>query len=366
MPQSTPPELSPNGKRQRRFFSTKDDALGECERLKARKDNFGTSLNSLTSARIAAAAQAYTLLDPYEIDLLDAVRSHLAVVKQRTGSVSFGMAFDRFSEIKASRSPKYLQEIAHAKTTFEPLLERLVCDVKPTELESILSELPPASRNAKMRRLRSVFNLSMKRGWMPLGSNPVARLDFADQRNKEVEVFSPGEVERMLNHALNHDLELLPFLTLASFCGIRPEGELQKLEWNDLKFDGEKPQVVIRPEVSKINRRRFVDLSGNAIDWLTAYRQSGGSVEGKIVPFSFNVLRKKRRKNRVGADITHWIQQGLRHTYCSAWLAAHKDVNQLVLQSGHTDPETMWAHYHRGITEAEAKAFWSIRPPRRS
>jgi integrase len=155
----------------------------------------------------------------------------------------------------------------------------------------------------------------------------------------------------MLNDAFKHDLELVPFLTLAVFCGIRPDGELQKLEWSDLRFDGEKPQVVIRLEVSKINRLRFVDLSDNAIAWLSAYRQSGGSTQGKIVPFSANVLRKKRRKNRVDAKISRWIQQGLRHTYCSCWLAVHKDVNQLVLQSGHTNTETMWEHYHRGVTE---------------
>jgi integrase len=357
-----PADLSATGKRQRLFFATKDDAFAECEKLKSRKDNFGISLSSMTASRIAAAAEAYNLLDPYKIDLLEAVRAHLKVVGQRSESVTFGTAFDRFAELKANKSPKYRQEIAHAKASFASLLDRKVCDITPAELEKILSPLPPAAKNAKMRRLRSVFNLSVKRGWMAIGTNPIARLDFSDQRNKEVEVFSPDEVERMLNHALNNDIELLPFLTLAVFCGIRPDGELLKLEWGDLKFDGDKPQVVVRPEVSKINRRRFVDLSPNALEWIQAFRESGGVTTGKIVPFSANVLRKKRRKNAVGAKVTRRIQQGLRHTFCSAWLAQNKDVNELVLQSGHTDPDTMWAHYHRGISEAEAKAFWSIKP----
>jgi integrase len=121
-----------------------------------------------------------------------------------------------------------------------------------------------SAASCPMRRLRSVFNLGIKRGWMPSGSSPVARLDFADQRRKEVEVFTAQEVERMLNDPLDNDLELVPFLTLAAFCATRLDGELQKLIWSDLKFDGAKPQVVIRPEVSKINRRRFVDISDNA------------------------------------------------------------------------------------------------------
>jgi len=40
----------------------------------------------------------------------------------------------------------------------------------------------------------------------------------------------------------------------------------------------------------------------------------------------------------------------------------HKDINKLVLQSGHTSVDTMWRHYHRGTTEAEAKKFWAIMP----
>ena len=52
----------------------------------------------------------------------------------------------------------------------------------------------------------------------------------------------------------------------------------------------------------------------------------------------------------------------MRHTYCSNWLAKHTDINKLVLQSGHDSVDTMWRHYHRGTTEAEAKKFWAIRP----
>jgi len=41
----------------------------------------------------------------------------------------------------------------------------------------------------------------------------------------------------------------------------------------------------------------------------------------------------------------------------------HKDINELVLQSGHSSIDTMWRHYHRDTTEAEAKKFWAIMPP---
>jgi integrase len=360
---NVPAELSETGKRQRRFFVTERAAKAECETLKARRENFGHSLVALTPARIAAAGEAYRLLDPHGVDLLDAVRSHLRVMSEKAASVTFGAAFDRFAELKQTKSAKYQQEIRHAKAKFEPLIGKLICDVSLQDIEPILDTLPAASRNAKMRRLRSVFNLAIKRGWMLSGTSPIARLDFADGQHKEVEVIPVGQVAKMLDHALKNDLELLPFLTLGFFCGIRPDGELQKIEWRDIDLADH--IVTIRPDVSKTQRRRFPEISENAIAWLEAYRQSGGRMgRGRVVPFSFSVLRKKRRANwkAIAGEKARWIQQGMRHTFCSNWLAIHGDINKLVLQSGHDSVDTMWRSYHKGVKKAQAEKFWAIMP----
>jgi integrase len=359
---NVPSELSPTGKRQQLFFATKTEARTECEKLHARKDNFGISLSTMTSSRISAAAEAYNLLDPHGIDLLDAVRSHLQVIGQRSQSVTFGEAFDRFAELKQAKSVKYRQEIRHTKATFLSLMDRKICDVSARDLEPILNKLPSGSRNAKMRRLRSVFNLAIKREWMPVGTSPIARLDFSDALNKEVEIIPVDLVAKMLNHAVENDLELVPFLVLGFFCGIRPDGELQKVEWRDLDLADK--SITIRPEVSKTNRRRFPELSHNALAWLEVYRQRGGGMDGRIVPVTSSVLRKKRRTNwKAAAGEVQWIQQGMRHTFCSNWLAMHGDVNKLVLLSGHTDAATMWEHYHKGVKKEQSERFWSIKPP---
>ena len=285
---------SPTGKRQQLFFSTKAEAQVDCEKLKTRKDNFGISLSAMTSARIATAAEAYNLLDPYGIALLDAVRSHLELIEQKSESVTFETAFDEFAELKQAKSLKYRQEIRHTKATFSPLLGRLICDVSARDLTPILNKLPSGSRNAKMRRLRSVFNLAIKRGWIQPGTSPIARLDFSDGVQKEVEIVPVELVAKMFNYALENDPELVPFLTLGFFCGIRPDGELQKVEWRDIDLADR--IVTIRPEVSKTNRRRFPELSENAIAWLEANRHRGGRADGRIVPVTSAVLRKKRGK----------------------------------------------------------------------
>lgn len=117
---------------------------------------------------------------------------------------------------------------------------------------------------------------------------------------------------------MENDLDLLPYLVLGFFCGIRPVGELNLLQWSDVDLQG---QIVTIRAVSKTRRRRFIRLSENAIAWLEAYRQRGGQCEGPIVTYDEWTLRMRRQQNREAAGITHWLNSVMRHSYCSYWLA---------------------------------------------
>jgi hypothetical protein len=359
---SVPSELSPTGKRQRLFYPTEKEAKVESERIKARRHNFGHSIAALTPARIDEAAKAFELLDKHGLGLIDAVNLYIQTHKQRISSVSFAKLFDEFIAAKSGKTPHYQVGLRHARNRFPSLHDRLVSDILPSDLEPLFAAIPNGGLGAVMRYLKAAFFFGIRKGY--LVDNPISKLDFPERKRKEVEVFSNKQIEAMLLHALQHDLKLLPFLTLATFAGVRPDGELQKLEWSDVKL-AEKT-IVIRPEVSKTNRRRFVDLSANAIAWLTSYRRAGGAFDGKVVKYTSGELRTHRRANRKAAGITKWIQQGMRHTFCSNWLAVHKNVNALVLQSGHSSSAVMWEHYHHGVAESEAKKFWKIGPPKQA
>src|SRR6516165_11891624 len=289
---NVPEGLSETGKRRQLFFETKGEAIGECERLKARRDNFGNSLSAITPARIAEASEAYKLLDERHASdsLLAIVRQYLAQHDLRSQSVSLCTLLDEYVAARSHRTKKYLAEINKSRSPLERLLTRLVCDIAPTELERDLSRISAGNRNATMRYLRAMFNHGIKRGY--LLNNPILKLDFAHRSRREVQTISSPIVAKMLNRAIENDLQLVPFLVLGFFAGIRPDGELQKLEWTDVLF--EEKTILIRPEVSKTNRRRFPKLSANAESWLDWYKVHGGVMEGKIVPFTPNVLRKKR------------------------------------------------------------------------
>jgi integrase len=354
-----PSYLSDTSKRKRRFFKTKRQAETECEKLEARRDNFGVSLSTMTPARIAEASEAYKLLGGGSASLLDAVQGFLAVQKARQSSVTFLELFNLFLEAKKERNDQYRRELRVTRDRFPQFHAKLVSDISYLELEKPLMKISAGGRNPVMRYLRAVFNYGIKRGY--LIENPISRLDFADRPRKDVETLTNKQVEAMLKHALLEDIQLLPFLVLGLFCGIRPDGELQKVDWKDVELADK--IVTIRPEVSKTKRRRFVDLSENAESWLEAFIEKAGIQRGRIVgDMTESELRTHRTANWKAAGIKRWPQQGMRHTYCSNWLAEHKDINKLVLQSGHDSVDTMFRHYHRGTTQADANEFWAILP----
>jgi integrase len=260
-------------------FATLSEAKIASEKLRTRRENFGTSSTALSPVIEAEAKEALKLLDGLNVSLLEAyVRTH----KARLASISLGDAFDKYTELKAGKSGKYLNEIRYTKGKFEPLLDKMVCDITHNDLEEILDQFPASSRNANIRRLSSVFNLAVKRGWMGGKPSPLTPIDFSDTEKGEVEIFRVDQVRALLEHALEHDLDLLPYRVFTFFCGVRPEGELERLEWSDVRLA--QKTVVMRPEITKTKRKRFIELSDNAIAWLTEYQGRGGEMTGLVAP----------------------------------------------------------------------------------
>jgi integrase len=153
---------------------------------------------------------------------------------------------------------------------FPSLHEFLVCDITAATLDALLNPLPPASRDLTLRHWRSVFRYGVKREYVR--SNPVERLDFAGTEIREVQIYEVADVEALLKDALEHDLTLLPFYVLGCFCGLRPEGEMEAIEWRYVHVKTRKPHVSIPATVSKVGKFREVDLPSNAVAWLRSTR----------------------------------------------------------------------------------------------
>src|SRR5271165_46598 len=357
---NVPASLSDTGKRSRLYFATREIAQGAAERLKARRDNFGVSLGKLTASQVVEAADCYEQLAAHPgVNLSEAVRGYIELHKSRQASIPLGELFGKFLDSRASKSAPYLQHLRWARTAFEPLAATLASEVTVRDLETILEAFTPSVRDAFRRYIRAILNFGVRFDYLP--SNPAAKLEPCKPLKGETQVFTPIEVGRLLEVALENDPEFLPYRILGLFCGIRPAGELMRLEWRDVSLA--ERLVTLRAEVTKTRRKRFIELSENAVAWLECLQLQTNSA-GLVAPWTPAELRKRHRANWHTAGIKHWIQQGMRHSFCSYWMAAHaNDVDKLVILTGHTSREVLWRHYYRAVAGAEAQRFWAIMPP---
>ena len=215
----------------------------------------------MTPARIAEASEAYKLLDPLNVGLLDAVRSFIETHRQRSASIPFTQLFDLYLEAKAKRSEKYKVQLRWAKERFATLHERLAADITVRDLDELLKG---EKATVWMRYLRAVFNYGVKRDY--LAENPIGKLDFEEVVKGDTEIFEPKIVQALLQDGVDQDLAFLPYRVLGFFCGVRPDGELHRLRWSDIDLTD---KVVRLPAaITKKRRLRFVDLSANAVVWL--------------------------------------------------------------------------------------------------
>ena len=161
-----------------------------------------------------------------------------------------------------------MNELAITKRRLAQFHDRRVCDIQAPELELFLAKLRPGARNAVMRYLRAIFNVGVRRQY--LSSNPILQLEFVRRPRKEVEILLPEQFRAMLECALRDDPGLVPFLVVCGFAGVRPDGEAVKIEWRD--YNWIEGRLEVRPEITKTNQRRFVELEPCAREWLAVYR----------------------------------------------------------------------------------------------
>jgi integrase len=356
-----PATMSSTGKPQKVDGKTKAEAEYRADEIVGFRRERGALVAALSPHELTEAVQACALLRPTGIGLLEAVAAFLDERKKREASMTFAKAFDAY-EALPNRSDDYNSSLRHTRKKVESLLDRKIVDITVADLEDALKGLPASTRNLRVNRLRSVFRYAVRKGW--LETSPAERLDILKIKKDEVEIYHAADVKRLLDDALKNDKELVPFLVVAAFCGLRPEREAFHLFWSDIHIDDKNPEVLVRPELSKTRRKRNVPLSSNAIEWLKA---AGVKKSGRICDFSEMTLIRKRAKNherRASEDqaAVKVVKDGLHHAFCSAHLAEYGDITKSLLASGHTDAKVFWGHYHRAMSKDEAAGCWAVKP----
>ena len=347
-----PARVTPSGKRQRCFFNTKQDALNFCEEQRIRLKNHGTiGMSALSVTQLAQAAAAFEELKPYRVVLNEVVTDWIMRRQAADASIPFELAMDAFLDW-GKRSTSYIRSIRQTRNRLGSLHGKLLNTITPADLTLAMDKMPGSVRNFTIRILGGLFNFGIKRGYC--AENPCKRLDLARHEAVEIEIYSAKEVAQIFSAAEMHDTQLVPFLAISFFCGIR-RAEALRLDWSAI--DLHENFVKLPAAITKTRQTRYIEISENCKAWLASHAMD----EGAIVPFTTDVLRKRLAALKTIHQI-RTIKHGARHSFASFWLARHTDVNRLCLFLGHDDPETTFRHYAKAATRREAEKFWSIMP----
>ena len=355
-------------RRRRHYFNTQAEAENFLKGFKRQQRVLGTSIRILRPAETIDANTALSLLkthcEEHEIrcpTLRDVAHDWIDHWKEAHRSVSLGKLFDQFLQTKSADSQKHRQSLGYTRQKFDSLLDEKVSSLTRQDIEISLSRLPPASFNAHLRRIKSVLNFGLKHSY--LAKNPALLVEPIKRPRQSIKILPVETVELMLRTAKEHTPNLLPFLTISLFAGARPE-EINRLEWRDFNLPDKK--LIIRPEISKTNQHRTVDLSDNFIEWLNTFdrkesssRVMEGWTRGTLTPTRNRLWNLMRQQQPTLPK--HAPHDVLRHLWVSMFLANQGTIDSLLMQSGHSNA-VMFRHYLSICSKADAARYWSLCP----
>jgi integrase len=208
---------------------------------------------------------------------------------------------------------------------------------------------PVTYRNVRVQ-LVGLFNFAKRRKY--IRDNPAEPIEtprLARGEKHQPYVLPVEDAARMMDCATCDYPEIVPYIALCLFAGIRPT-ECTRLDWAQIDFT--RREVFIRGDVSKTGDERFVEMSPNLTAWLLPHRRASGKIHFARAAMVQIRIRSKLR----------WTPDCLRHSFGSYHMAEHENAGKTALQMGHRVIGTLYEHYRRAVRVEDAHRFWAILP----
>jgi site-specific recombinase XerD len=238
-------------------------------------------------------------------------------------------------------------------------------ELGPAEIRSFLATATGESIERKLYKVGSLI-FAYGREQRAIVINPFDELKRPQVSYAIPGILKPFEFKALLVRAEDKVPDLLPFLALGGFAGIRREEMLKEyaddevLHWSDIDWD--KKLITIRDEVAKqttrkMGDRRFIPMEEALIHWLAPHRKDSGP----IVTIVDSAFRRRFKKLREAAKLNP-SRNALRHSYASFWLARSRKegLGRLALQMGNSE-SVCKRHYLETLTRDEGKAWFGLR-----
>lgn len=330
------------GLMQRRRFPTLDAA----QKWLAQMHEQGP-LPPLDAAQYADAQRAVSLLPP-GATLEDAARA-LARTRGRA-SPRLSDAIARFLAARGpSVRPATLQgyrsvlfRFLRAQVPEDPRL----CDVEPERIEKFVARAKGATRNSLLLSLGPLFSFGISKGW--LDRNPVARVPKARRIEPPLGILSPDEARRILDRARIDAPNIVPYLAVGLFAGVRPN-ELARLSRMNFTPD----YIRLDGSVTKTGAARTVPIRENLKAWLAAF------------PWPARPPRDPRdalARVRARAGVRVWPHDAMRHSFATYAYEQSKDAARIAAEMGHRGTDVFFKHYRALASPGDGERYFGLYP----
>ena len=252
---------------------------------------------------------------------------------------------------RKGRSKSYLRDLRTRLGRFGENFSCPLSSISTAEIDQYIHDLAGKERyrNNVLQTIGTLFSFAKKRGYVCRDHRGISDVTSYEVKRKEIEVFTPMEVEKMLNQA-NPQVQLA--LALTCFAGVRG-AELGRLDWNDIKFEA--GFIRVKAASSKTGMRRVPPIPDNLRAWLMLHRQESGPV----VPYKNVYAQYPLVAKKAGLQ---WKRNGHRHGFASYRTALIKNLDQVAIEAGHSK-QMLLSNYFKVVSEADAKAWFAIFPP---
>jgi integrase len=293
--------------------------------------------------------------------VIEAAREYAKRHPHKLPQKSVADVVDEFIQTKRAKgiSRRYAEDLTYRLGRFKDSIRSNIGQVDADEIRIFLDGLTKANGEKVSARsynnfrlvLVTLFEFAKKRKYLPADWGEFGSVDMMKDKVGAIEIFTPEEMRKLLSHA---KAELVPFLTLGGFAGLR-SAEIERLDWKDVRF--ETGFVVVEAAKAKTASRRQIEMSANLKAWLLSYAKK----TDKVWPYNADQLYKTLRELSAVAKVP-WKNNALRHSYISYRIAESGDVNRTALEAGNS-VAMIFSNYRELVTPQEAKQWFSIMPP---
>ncbi len=372
------------GKRKRKFVTAIDQARIEARTI-ARQLSEGTGhIHALTPDQVSDFHAADKILRQHPGHSLAAVVAEWDAATKALGQGSIVAACEAQAKATSKRSGfapalvsavyeeflaglerdgasvRYIEDCKSRMGQMKDTFRGFIHAVEMTDLETWLNAKKISIKTRKNYRTAAVtlWSFAKAKGYLPRDQQTEAELlpnrnrTKAARLSKGIGTYEPAALRQILAAAPAH---LLPIFAIGAFAGLR-SSEIHRLTWGNIR-----PgfiRVIARDSKNAVRRHAPVTIALK--EWL-AKTKRGEDDERLCASFSRESALGRAMTKAIRDAGVETVHNGLRHTFCSARVAATNDVKQTSREAGNSVPIII-KDYVKVFSKSKATAWFNVRP----